>query len=240
MLLAHLTDTHLLADPTADLWGHNTTSGLVAVMDALPPRVDAMVVTGDVAEDSTPEAYRRALALTEDRAGQRHFVPGNHDSPTIMQSVLGALPPLRMVPISSAWTLALVDSQWFEHDAGRIGIDTLALLRDELVAVRSHVIVGLHHPPVSPCSSPACGLTNRDELLDAIAGGPVRVVLSGHVHQQFDTTIDDIRFLGAPSTFRQLRHGGDPHYQDTHEPPGAQLLELFDDGNVLRHLVEAR
>ena len=61
VLLAQLSDTHLLADPDSRLGNHNTTRSLTAVVEALPTGVDVMVVTGDVAEDGTPDAYRRAL-----------------------------------------------------------------------------------------------------------------------------------------------------------------------------------
>ncbi|MGZ4757052.1 MAG: metallophosphoesterase family protein [Acidimicrobiia bacterium] len=240
MLLAQLSDIHLLADPTAELWGHNTTHNLQAVMDALPQWVDVIVVTGDIAEDGAPEAYRRAMALTGDRAAQRRFLAGNHDSPESMRSVVGSMLPVQLLQVSNNWTLALVDSQWVGNEAGRIGLDALAQLRRELAGARTDVALCLHHPPVSPCDNPACGLVDAEDLLAVIHRGPVRLVLSGHVHQEFDTTIDGIRFLGAPSTFRQLRHGGDPHYQDTHGPPAAQLLELLDDGSVVRHLIEAR
>jgi Icc protein len=75
-------------------------------------------------------------------------------------------------------------------------------------------------------------LTNNQALLEVIRSSPLRLVLSGHVHQHFDTTRNGVRFIGAPSTFRQLRHGGDPHYTDTGELPAAQLLELLEDGEV--------
>jgi Icc protein len=239
VLLAQLSDTHLLADPAAPLRGHNTTTSLVAVLDALPPRVDVMVLTGDIAEDGAPEAYRRAMALTDGRAEQCHFVAGNHDDPATLRSVVGPMGPLRIVPLSEHWTLVLVDSYWVGHDAGRIGSDTLTALCDELAETRNHVAVCLHHPPISPCPNVACGLTDSDEFLEVVRGGPVRLVLSGHVHEQFDTTVDGTRFLGAPSTFRQLRHGGDPHYQDSGEPPAALLVELLDNGDVTPHLVTA-
>ena len=67
----------------------------------------------------------------------------------------------------------------------------------------------------------------------------MRVVLSGHVHQHFEASDDGIALLGAPATFSQLRHGGDPHYTDTGEPPGAQILDLHDDGDFDRHIVLA-
>ena len=239
MLVAQLSDTHLLADPGARLWGHDTTRNLAAVMEALPPRVDVMVVTGDIAEDGTPDAYRRALALTEGRAQQRYFLAGNHDDPDVMRAVLGDPGPFEMVRIGEHWTMALVNSQWVGHEEGRIVDETLTRLRDELGRATTHVVLCLHHPPVSPCANLACGMLDPGPLEDVINSGPVRLVLSGHVHQHFDTTRHGVRFLGAPSTFRQLRHGGDPHYTDTREPPAAQLVELLDDGEAISHIVRA-
>lgn len=239
VLVAQLSDTHLLADPNARLWGQNTTRSMAAVMEALPPRVDVMVVTGDVAEDGTHEAYQRALSLTAGRARRRAFLAGNHDDPKVMRDVFGPAPPLQMVRIAQRWTMALVNSQWVGHEAGQVTGTVLSQLHDELARVRTHVVVCLHHPPISPCDNAACGLSDNRELLDVIGNSPVRLVLSGHVHQQFDTTRHGVRFIGAPSTFRQLRHGGDPHYTDTQEAPAAQLLELLDDGEVSARVVGA-
>jgi Icc protein len=239
VLLAQLSDTHLLADPDALLWSHNTTRSLAAVAEALPHGIDVLVVTGDVTEDGTPEAYRRVLALTAERAKQRYFVAGNHDDPEVIREVLGPAPPLRMIRIAERWTMALVDSQWVGHEEGRIADSTLSELREELARVSTHVVVCVHHPPISTCENPACGLTDSHALLEVIHSSPVRLVLSGHVHHHFDMTRDGVRFIGAPSTFRQLRHGGDPHYTDTGEPPAAQLLELLDDGDVSCRVVRA-
>jgi 3',5'-cyclic-AMP phosphodiesterase len=239
VLLAQLSDTHLLADPDALLWDVNTTRSLASVVDALPVGVDVMVVTGDVSEDGTPEAYQRALALTEGRAEQRYFVAGNHDDPEVLRAVLGPAPPVRMIPIGERWSMALVDSQWVGHEDGRVADAALSQLRDELARAQTHVVVCLHHPPISTCDNPACGLTDNEAFLEVIRNSRVRLVLSGHLHHQFDTTRDGIRFIGAPSTFRQLRHGGDPHYTDTGEPPAAQLVELLDDGDVSCQVVRA-
>ena len=78
-----------------------------------------MVVTGDIAEDGTPDAYRRALSLTEERAQQRYFLAGNHDDPDAMRAVLGRSEPLRMVALGEHWTMALVNSQWVGHEDGK-------------------------------------------------------------------------------------------------------------------------
>lgn len=239
MLLAHLSDTHLLADPDERLGNHNPAENLSAVMHALPEQVDAMVVTGDVAENGNPRSYHLAKSITAERADRTFFLPGNHDDPDAMQSVLGDTEELRTFPLSDRWTLALVNTQWLGHNAGRITDVTMARLQQELGGTTAHVVLCLHHPPISPCANQDCGMIDGARVADGLRESPVRAVLSGHVHQQFDTMRHGIRFLGAPSTFRQLRHGGDPHYTDTGEPPAGQLLELRDDGGIDSHVVTA-
>jgi Icc protein len=239
VLLAHLSDTHLLADRDARIGGHNPAENLSAVMDALPERVDVMVVTGDVAESGSPRSYHLAQSMTADRADRTFFLPGNHDDPDAMRAVLGEADDLRIIPLSDHWAMALVNTQWLGHDAGRITDLTMARLQEELRRTTQHIVLCLHHPPISPCANQDCGMVDGARVADGLRDSPVRAVLSGHVHQQFDTARHGIRFLGAPSTFRQLRHGGDPHYTDTGEPPAGHLLELDADGKVDSHIVTA-
>ena len=135
-----------------------------------------------------------------------------------------------MVPLSENWTLGLLNTQWIGHDAGFVPDATLADLREQLSGVETPVVLCLHHPPVSPCAEPDCGMKDSDRLLDVLRDSPVRVVLSGHVHQTFETERDGVAYLGAPSTFRQLGHG-EPHYADLGEPPACRVVELFDNGD---------
>ena len=213
------------------MWGRNPAANVAAVMSALPS-VDSIVVTGDVAEDGTEEAYRLADALIDQASVRRFLIAGNHDDGDAMRAVFGDVGALRFVDLSARWTLALLNSQWVGRDAGHIPDIVLERLADNLDRVTSHVVPCVHHPPLSPCPQPDCGLTNSDGLLEVLRGSPVRVVLSGHVHQAFKTVAEDITFLGAPSTFRQLRHGGDPHYTDTGESPNALVVQLHDDGRA--------
>lgn len=240
MLLAQLSDTHLLANPRSVLWSHNTTRNLAAVLDALPPRVDALVVTGDVAEDGAPAAYDRVLALTERRADTCRFLPGNHDDVAAMSASFGVAAAVEVLRLSDQWSMAMLNSKWDGHEAGRLGHDTLRLLSEAVHAADSDVVLCLHHPPLSPCPEADCVLSDGEALHEAIEGTRVRVVLSGHVHQAFETISGGVTYLGAPSTFRQLRHGGDPHYADTQEPPAARLVELHEDGTFASEVVVAR
>ena len=236
VLLAQVSDTHLLSDPSDSSRGHNPAANLESVMNRLPP-VDALVVTGDIADDPTIEAYQLADALTRGRAPRRYFVAGNHDDPAAMGGVFGEVEDWRLVELSEHWTLGLLNSQWSGHEAGRITDRTLARLRADLDGIETHVVLCLHHPPLSPCPQPDCGLVDGDRLLQALRGTPVRLVLSGHVHRHFEANQGSIKLLGAPSTFTQLRHGGDPHYTDTGEAPAALLVDLHDDGETDHRIV---
>jgi 3',5'-cyclic-AMP phosphodiesterase len=236
MLLAQVSDTHLLGDASASVWGQNPASNLASLLKALPP-VDAIAVTGDIADTGTIEAYRLADELTRRRAPRRYFIPGNHDNRAAMAAVFGEVEDLRLVVLSERWVLALVNSQWVGREAGRIDAGTLGRLESDLGRIDAHVVLCLHHPPLSPCAQPECTLIDSDPLLGVLRGGPVRVVLSGHLHQHFEASDNGIAFLGAPSTLNQLCHGGNPHYTDTGEPPSARLLELHDDGGVDHRIV---
>src|SRR5207249_4393872 len=111
VLVGQLSDTHLLADPSAWVWGHNPAENLASVLDVLPP-VDAIVVTGDIAEDGSIDAYRLADTLTAGRAARRYFIAGNHDDRDAMCAVLGEVEDFRVVELSDRWALGLLNSQW--------------------------------------------------------------------------------------------------------------------------------
>ena len=77
-----------------------------------------------------------------------------------MREVLGPIAPVRMVRVAERWSLALVDSQLIGHEEGKIADTTLSQLRDDLARVQTHVVVCLHHPPISTCEQPARGLSD--------------------------------------------------------------------------------
>jgi predicted phosphodiesterase len=171
-------------------------------MNALPP-VDAIVVTGDIADDGSVEAYRLADALTAGKSARRYFIAGNHDDRSMMRAVFGEVDEVRVVELSERWSLVLLNSQWVGHEAGYVTDSVLDRLASDLDRVENHVLLCLHHPPLSPCPQPDCGLRDSDRLLEVLHGGPVRAVLSGHVHQDYEFAHEGITFLGAPSTFGQ-------------------------------------
>ena len=64
VILAHLTDPHLLADPNATLQGINTHKNLLGVLDHMREhsrKPALLLATGDLTHDGSPQAYARFL-----------------------------------------------------------------------------------------------------------------------------------------------------------------------------------
>lgn len=85
MRLLHLSDTHLDRSGGPDADGADGTAALRHLLAELGHLhdLDAVVVTGDVADDGSREAYARARGLLSDYAGRRgadiFYTTGNHD-----------------------------------------------------------------------------------------------------------------------------------------------------------------
>ena len=238
--LLHLTDPHLFADETRELYDVNTAHSLRAVLrDALADgraRPDVILVTGDIAEDESRDAYlnfRRALSVYD---GPVLCAPGNHDAPETMAATLdhdgiqycGAM-------LIAGWQIVVLSSHVRRNPAGRVSREELARL-DAALASRPETpaLVAVHHPPVRVHSRwlDGVGLQNSAELLEAVDRHPqVRCVLSGHVHQEVDVLHGRARVLTTPSTCAQFLPHTDECVMDQ-RPPAYRRVELMPDGSL--------
>jgi Icc protein len=238
--LLHLTDPHLFADETRELYEVNTADSLKAVLaDALAAgraRPDAILVTGDIAEDESRDAYlnfRRALSLFD---GPVLCAPGNHDAPEAMAATLnedgfqycGAM-------LLGGWQIVVLSSHVHCDPAGFVAPGELVRLETSLASrPETPTLVAVHHPPVRVQSRwlDGVGLRNSAELLATIDRYPqVKCVLSGHVHQEIDILHRRVRVLTTPSTCAQFL----PHTEDCvmdQRPPAYRKCELRADGLV--------
>jgi Icc protein len=238
--LLHLTDPHLYADETRELYEVNTADSLRAVLaDALGPgrqRPDAILVTGDIAEDESRDAYlnfRRALSAFD---GPVLCAPGNHDAPATMAATLdgdgfrycGAM-------LLGGWQIIVLASHVSRSPAGRIAPAELERLEASLESQRGMpTLVAVHHPPVRVQSRwlDGVGLQNAAELLEVLDRHPqARCVLSGHVHQEVDVLHRRVRVLTTPSTCAQFLPRTDNCVMDQ-RPPAYRRLGLQADGRV--------
>jgi len=243
--LLQLTDPHLFEDESRELYGVNTAASFRAALakglDEAPGPLDAILITGDIAEDGRRGTYERFRSIMSGLGVPVLCIPGNHEDLSTMTSVLHA-PSLNSCGSASfaGWRIVMLSSHVPGDDAGRLGDDELERLDRELAAASGqHVLVCLHHPAV-PIGSPwldAAGLKNA-EVLNALLGkhGNVRGVLSGHVHQAFDRVHHGIRMMSTPSTCAQFTPNTQTCVMDL-RPPGLRWLQLMPTGEIETEVV---
>lgn len=238
--LLHITDTHLFEDASAELYGLRTADSLEAVLDAAMAeaggRLDAILATGDIAEDGRRGSYERFRDRLALLGVPVLCLPGNHEDPGVMADVLSG-PNMQYCGSArlDGWRLVMLDTHLPSKPGGWLSDGELARLDRELEAAGGdHVLVCLHHQPVPMGSAwlDAVGLGNADDFLSCLARhGNVRAVLWGHVHQASDRVHDGIRMLSTPSTCAQFEPATTRCVMDL-EPPGYRWLELGPDGTI--------
>jgi Icc protein len=240
----HLTDPHLFADPGGDLRGTVTYRSLSRVLDHYRDagwQADLVLATGDIVQDDSAEAYEHFRELVGALGLPVYCVPGNHDVRGLMREAL-AEPPFHYCENaeSGGWLIATVDSCVDGEVRGRVDDDALARLAADIESSAApHVLVCLHHPPVLMKSRwlDSVGLENREQFLAAVAAIPrVRLVLFGHVHQDYEGAHEGLQILGTPSTCRQFARRSTLFAVDDN-PPAYRRLNLYTDGRFEHELI---
>lgn len=238
----HLTDPHLLADPEQRFMGLDTAATLQQVL-ALARQsadwpADFALVTGDCVQQASPAAYARLRHLLTPLQLPCYCLPGNHDDPALMATGLnqGLVYYQRQI-LAGNWQVVLLDSSIPGNAAGRLADTELLWLADKL-AQQSHrfTVVVMHHQPVPVYSewldTMALAADNRENLLRLLGQYPqVRLLLWGHVHQEFDGYLGSLRLLATPSTCFQFTPKSE-EFSIERSPPGYRWLYLNPDGTL--------
>lgn len=237
MQILHITDLHLYADAGGELRGVRTAQSLAAVLRAARAEAapDAVLVTGDIAQDESRGAYERFRDLLTGCGAPVWCLAGNHDDPALMGEQLAEAPfTFGGVTTAGDWRIHLL-STWAEGEVGgRLSADALAALEADLTAHGHAALICLHHHPVPVGSRwlDGIGLAEADGLLQlADRHTQVRGIVWGHVHQELDRRRNHYRLLATPSTCRQFMPGQDEFAADD-RPPAWRWLELGSDGRL--------
>ncbi|TAF04583.1 MAG: 3',5'-cyclic-AMP phosphodiesterase [Oscillatoriales cyanobacterium] len=237
LLVAQITDTHLFAEPDRTWKGLSTAHTLKAVLEHLQqiqPQPDLLLLTGDLSQDETPESYELLASLISPLKIPAYWIPGNHDNLQVMQSILDKPPisPERAWNLGN-WQFLLLSSVEAGCSGGRISPESLDWLDSQLQQTGDRAVtIALHHHPLAIDCEIMDGmmLHNADEFFAIVDRYPqVKIVLCGHIHQEFHQHRGSVTYLGTPSTCIQLLPKSHPIIVD-HIPPGFRLLELAIDG----------
>lgn len=203
MILAHVSDLHLGQDHDGDGGARalERAERVLGYLDGLEGSVDALLVTGDIADHGAPDEYRLAGKLL---AGQRFPVltcPGNHDERGAYRAVFpdgddGG--PVNVVHHLPGATVAMCDSSIPGRDDGLLDDDTIVWLDKVLsdAPPDEPAFVCFHHPPTTLHIPFVDGIRQfrEERLAEVVERHPhVVAVLCGHAHTAATTN-----FAGRP------------------------------------------
>lgn len=214
-ILAQISDPHLGEPPIGGVKPKRSLREVVAAIAALPNPVDAILVSGDLAEHAAPEEYALAAELIGALGVPIHVLPGNKDDRATMREAFG-LPGEGDAPIDYAadlgpLRLVVVDSTIPGEDRGDFTPAQLEWLDAELSAAPGQpTIVAMHQPPLVTGMVDWDGVimrpADREALAAVIERHPqVRAIVGGHLHRIVASALAGRPVVVAPSTFVQAR-----------------------------------
>ncbi|MFE7894678.1 metallophosphoesterase [Streptomyces sp. NPDC057412] len=240
VLLAQISDLHLDGTDRA-------TERAARVMDHLrnlPHPVDALLVTGDIADHGAEAEYEEAARLLT-APFPVLTCPGNHDvRPAYRKALLGEAPddgPINRVHHIAGTAILMCDSTIPGRDEGRLDAETLGWIDDQLTALPAGTpaLVAFHQPPVELHHPlPDSGRLEQPEQLAALLEAHPRVaaVLTGHAHTAAASTFAGRPLVVGPAITWTLRlpWEGD-HPADRDQPPALAFHVLDDDRRLTTH-----
>ena len=234
----------MFADGGGELRGTVTQDSLQQVLDhynAGDWNAERVLITGDLIQDDSAEAYERFRELLLPLNMRMHCVPGNHDVRELMRAAC-IRPPFSYCAKEKIgdWLLIGLDSCIDGEVGGEVAAKELDRLDEIIIASDAkHVMVCLHHPPILLGSAwlDAVMLKNGEEVLKRLQqSGRVRLLVFGHVHQPYDFEHNGIRVIGTPSTCRQFKPSSDDFAIDE-RPPAYRHIQLSADGSIDTRLI---
>lgn len=242
--LLQLTDMHIFADEKDRFDDVDTKASLNDVLNLAKNNnwpVDAILATGDLVHDPRTIAYERLREIFTEIGKPVFCLPGNHDSPVLMNKLLNNknIKTSKSIEIGQ-WLIIMLDSYLLNSHSGQLHQDELDLLNELLKENQDkHVLVCLHHQPVeigSEWMDSMC-LENPEEffaVLDKYTH--VKAVLWGHIHQEFYAERNSVRLMAAPSTCVQFMPETREYLKDV-RTAGYRYIKLNFSGEIETYIL---
>ena len=241
--LVQITDTHIYGDPAARLAGTDTRKTFIQVLDLICSSNSSfhLVLTGDISMDGSEASYEWISGQLKARNQTYSILPGNHDSikpwGSIFSGVSSDFPTFALV---EPWKLVYLNTQVQNEEYGQVCSDSLKFLRSHIAAKdASFLVIFMHHPPFFVGSNwiDKIGLkAGKAEFLKLIQHPKIKLVVSGHVHQESQKEIGSVKLVTSPSTCVQFKPYSDV-FALGNSNPGYRLITLWENGEFSTEVV---
>ncbi|MEU9333892.1 metallophosphoesterase [Streptomyces sp. NPDC048290] len=267
MRILHLSDTHIERTAGPNRHGVDATESLRLMLGELRHQrgVDAIMVTGDVADDGAVESYTIARELIGEFAAQLgvplFFTVGNHDDRAAFGKVLGsghlavdgsdrattvlssAEGEKAAVSVVRGYRFITMDSQVPGQVYGGLSDAQLDWLNDLLRTTGERgTIVAFHHPPIAMDvdTQRAFGLRNPRSLAEVLRGSDVRAVLTGHFHLQLFGLLAAVPVWVGPAVVDRIDLTARPDTERAVRGAAASVIDIGGAAGPLFHTLHAR
>ncbi|MBW4718216.1 metallophosphoesterase [Saccharothrix obliqua] len=238
IVIAHVSDTHFDGGSRAT----ERARRVMAHLESLPGPLDAILVSGDIADHGLTPEYELARAHLVSSKVPVLTLPGNHDARGNFRSVLLGEPageePVNRVAEVGGVVFALADSSIPGRADGLLGEPTLAWL-ESVLSAGAPTVVCFHHPPVEvhEPTIDAIRLGDADRLADVLARHDnALAVLCGHAHTGAAATFAGRPVRVAPGVVSTLRLPWESdQVMDRDLPPAIAYHVLTGDGRLTTH-----
>jgi len=254
MLIAQISDLHL-RPPGQKSYGVVDTAALLtpllAHINALTPRPDCVLATGDLTDSGRPEEYAHLRRALQTLAMPCHLLPGNHDDRTQLRAAFPDHDYLVQTDAFIQYTLEqyplriiALDTVVPQHPHGELCGQRLDWLAARLAEQPQRpTVIALHHPPFATGLQPmdALGLRAGAPELEAIVRRYPNVerVLCGHLHRTIFRRFGGTLASTCPAPAHQIALDlSDAKRLDlVMEPPGYHLHTWQAGALVTHHVV---
>ena len=249
MLIAQLSDLHIKL-PGRLAYKKVDTAAMLAEavrrINALVPRPDLLLITGDLTDIGSPEEYAWLRELLAPLTMPMFVVPGNHDEREAMRAAFsdgGYFPQQGFLNFAADYgdlRVLGLDTLVPGQGGGEVCAQRLAWLDDTLrAAPDTPTLLLMHHPPFDTGIGhmDRIGLNGREAFADIVARHPqVLRILCGHLHRSIVTTVGGRMTMTCPSPAHQvvLDLRDDAPSRFSMEPPGF-LLHRWAGGILTSH-----
>ncbi|MBP2315859.1 phosphodiesterase [Azospirillum soli] len=253
MLIAQISDLHVTAPDARRTTAYDNNARLaaaVAHLNALEPRPDLVLITGDLVNGPKPGEYEALTEILEPLAIPYRIVAGNHDDRDRLRRTFGAA---NWMPVDGDFIqyaveefpvrVLVLDSVVAGKAVGALCERRLAWTAERLAEQPGRpTIVALHHPPFDTglafLDTLRC-IEGAEELGRLVRAHPnVLAVLCGHTHRQTAVSWNGTYGYVAPSVAYQvaLDLTPEPPYRWTEEPSAVALHLVRPDVGLITHL----